>query len=275
MALLIIQYLFYGLVLGLSQLLPVSSVAHGKLYCMFSGTKESALLSLFAHVGIFSALLVHYAPQLKRMRQEMQIANSRKHRRFRQPDVAVVADSRIMGMSWVPFAAAMVLSGIISSYFDNLLRMALMLLVNGALLYSLQFHPEGNRSSRDMSPADGLLLGLCGFAALIPGLSRMTLSLVIGQRRGAERGYLTDMALLLAIPFTIGLMVLDVVGLFGGLTISLMGIIGMILCAGAAFGGTYGAVSLMQYLAVRIGFHGFSFYSLGAGFLCFILYLMI
>ena len=120
-----------------------------------------------------------------------------------------------------------------------------------------------------------LMLGLCGIAAFIPGLSRMTATLLIGQRRGVERGYLTDMALLLAIPFTVGLIVLDVIGLFAGFSLSLMGIIGMILCAGAAFGGAYGAVSLMQYLAVRIGFHGFAFYSLGTGFVCFILYLMI
>jgi undecaprenyl pyrophosphate phosphatase UppP len=153
--------------------------------------------------------------------------------------------------------------------------LALLLLFNGALLYSLQFQPEGNRSSREMSPADGLLLGLCGIAALIPGLSRMTATLTIGQRRGIERGYLTDMALLLAIPFTIILIVMDVIGLFAGFSITWIGIIGMILSAGAAFGGAYGAVSLMQYLAVRIGFHGFAFYSLGTGFLCFILYLMI
>lgn len=275
MALLILQYLFYGLVLGLSQILPVSSLAHSKLYCMFSGTEENALLSFFAHAGVLIALVVHFAPQLKRMRQEIQIANSKKHRRFRQPDVAAVADSRILGISWIPFVVAMLLSGYISSHFNTLLRMALMLLLNGALLYSLQFHPEGNRSSRDMSPADGLLFGLCGLAAFIPGLSRMGLTLLIGQRRGVERGYLTDMALLLAIPFTIGLMVLDVIGLFSGISVSLTGILGMILGAGAAFGAAYGCVNLLQYLAVRIGFHGFSFYSLGTGFLCFILYLMI
>lgn len=272
---LILQYLLYGLVLGLSQILPVSSLAHSRLYCMFSGTAETPLLMLFAHIGILVALIVHFAKQLKHMRQEMKIANSRKHRRFRQPDLAAVADSKILSMCFIPFAGAMAVSGLISSYFTGLLSMALLLLLNGAMLYSLQFHPEGNRGSRDMSPADGLLLGLCGIAAFIPGLSRMTATLLIGQRRGVERGYLTDMALLLAIPFTVGLIVLDVIGLFAGFSLSLMGIIGMILCAGAAFGGAYGAVSLMQYLAVRIGFHGFAFYSLGTGFVCFILYLMI
>lgn len=272
---LIVQYLFYGLVLGLSQLLPVSSLAHSRLYSMFSGTQESALLSLCAHVGILAALLVHYAPKLKRMRQEMQIAGSRKHRRFRQPDVSAVADSRMLGICWIPFIAAILLSSILSSWFDSLLSMALMLLVNGALLYSLQFYPEGNRSSREMSPADGLLFGLCGLAAFIPGLSRMAITIMIGQRRGVQRGYLTDLALMLAIPFTICLIALDVFGLFAGISLSLLGILGLILCAAAAFGAAYGAISLMQYLAVRIGFHGFAFYSLGTGFLCFILYLMI
>jgi undecaprenyl pyrophosphate phosphatase UppP len=273
--LLILQYLLYGLVMGLSQILPVSSLAHSRLYCMLTGIEETPLLALFSHVGILAALLFHFAPQLKRIRQEMQIASSKKHRRLRQPDLAAVSDGRIFSMSWIPFAAAMVLSGFISDYFKGLLPLALLLLFNGALLYSLQFQPEGNRSSREMSPADGLLLGLCGIAALIPGLSRMTATLTIGQRRGIERGYLTDMALLLAIPFTIILVVMDVIGLFAGFSITWIGIIGMILSAGAAFGGAYGAVSLMQYLAVRIGFHGFAFYSLGTGFLCFILYLMI
>lgn len=275
MALLILQYLFYGLIMGLSQILPVSSLAHSKLYCMLSGMKETPLLSFMIHAGILAALIVHFFGQIKRMRQELKIASSKKHRRFRQPDMNVVADSRILSMCWIPFAAAFVLSRFLSAYFSGLLAMALLLLCNGALLYSLQFHPESNRSSRDLSPIDGLLMGLCGFAAFIPGLSRVTATLLIGQRRGIERGYLTDMALLLAIPFTIGFMVMDVIGCFGGFSLSLTGFIGMILGAAAAFGGAYGAVSLMQYLAVRIGFHGFAFYGLGTGFLCFILYLMI
>ena len=275
MALVIVQYMLYGLILGLSHILPVSSLAHLKLYCMFSGTEDSALLSLFSHIGILAALIVVFASKLKRMRQEMQIASSQKHRRLRQPDLCAVADSRILSVCWIPFAVAMVLSRFLSSYFDGLLPLALLLLLNGSLLYSLQFRAEGNRSSRDMSPADGLLFGLCGLLAFVPGLSRITATLLMGQRRGIERGYLTDMVLLLAIPFTVGLMILDVIGLFGGVSWSWLSLIGLILCAGAAFGAAYGAVALMQYLSVRIGFHCFAFYSLGTGFLCFILYLMI
>lgn len=272
---LILQNLFYGLVMGISQILPVSQLAHSKLYCMFTGMDETPLLSLLAHIGILSAVIVHFARQLKHMRQEMQIANAKKHRRLRQPDLNAVADSKILGIVWIPFGISMVLSSLISSQFTSLLSMAFALLLNGALLYSLQFVPDGNRSSRDMSPADGLLLGLCGLASFVPGLSRMTATLFIGQRRGTEQGYLTDMALLLAIPFTVGLLILDAIGLFGGLRLSLAGIAGALLCGGAAFGGAYGAVALMQFFAVRIGFHFFAYYSLGAGFLCFILYLMI
>jgi len=272
---LILQNLFYGLVMGISQILPVSHLAHGRLYCLFTGMEEAPLLSMLAHIGILSALILHFAGQLKHMQQEVQIANAKKHRRLRQPDLHAVADSRILGMVWIPFAIAMILSSWISSRFTSLISMALALLLNGVLLYSMQFVPDGNRSSRDMSPADGLLFGLCGLAAFVPGLSRITATLFIGQRRGTERGYLTDMALLLAIPFTVCLLVLDVIGLFGGLHLSLAGILGALLCGGAAFGGAYGAVALMQFVAVRIGFHFFAYYSLGAGFLCFILYLMI
>ena len=272
----ILEKMLYGLLIGLSQILPVSSLAHSRIYGILSGMEEEPLWSLLAHIGILAALLVHYSKRLRHMQREMQIAGAKKHRRLRQPDMAAVSDYRVILTACIPMIAALVFGPIVTPYVDSLWAMALLLIVNGAMLYASQFLPDGNRQSLAMSPADGFLFGLSSIAAFVPGLSRIGCKLFWGQRRGVDRAYMTDLVLLMTIPWVIGLLVLDIIALFGGgITLSLVALVSALLCGGAAFGGAYGAAAFMQYLAVRIGFHAFAYYSWGAGFVCFILYLMI
>lgn len=272
----ILEKMFYGLILGLSELLPVSSLAHRRIFTMLTGMEEGPVWLLMAHIGVLAALLVHYSRQLRHMQREMQIAGAKKHRRLRQPDMAAVSDSRIILTACVPFAAALIFGRLIPGYVRELWVMALLLLVNGLILYLPQYSPDGIRGSVSMSPADGFLFGLCGIASYVPGLSRVAAVLFAANRRSVERAYSLELALLMSIPWIAGLLVLDVIGLFSAaFSISLLNLLGAVLCGSAAFGGAYGAVALLRYLAVRIGFHGFAYYSWGVGFACFILYLMI
>lgn len=272
----ILEKTIYGLLMGLSHLFPVSALAHGRIYSMLTGMEESSLWSLCTHLGILVALFVLLHGKIRHMQREIQIAGAKRHRRLRQPDMAAVSDYRLLLTGCVPMIAALIFGGAVTAYLERLWIIALLLVLNGMMLYILQFRPEGTRGSLSMSPFDGLLLGLCSFAAFVPGLSRISCFMMLGQRRGIDRSYLTDLALLMSIPWVLGLIVLDLVGLFsGGLVLSLITVISALLCSAAAFGGAYGAAALMQYLAVRIGFHSFAFYSCGIGFVCFILYLMI
>ena len=272
----ILQGLFFGLISGLAEFFPVSALAHQKLYALFTGTQITPLLQLFSHGGCFVAVLVFCRKQLKHMQRELRIAGAKKHRRQRQPDMAAVSDARMLWAAAVPIVAGLLLRRIASAAFDQLWMMSLLLMGSGIMLYVIQYVPGGNKSSLSMTPLDGVLYGLCSALAVVPGLSRVGMVLFAGHMRKFDRSYMAELGILLSIPWLLGMLVLDCFALFGALsTLSLLSWIGAILSTAASFGATWASITLLRYLAVRIGFHGFAYYSWGIGLVCFILYLMI
>ena len=52
----ILKSIFFGLVMGLTRILPVSAGAHQQVLFRLFGVTQGALLSLLCHVGILAAL---------------------------------------------------------------------------------------------------------------------------------------------------------------------------------------------------------------------------
>lgn len=272
----ILKSICFGLVCGLSEFFPISASAHRSLFCLVSGMSPSTGLRLFTHCGCLAAVLLQYAAQLKHIRREMRIAGATKRRRMRQPDRRAVAQARTVLTACVPMALAFLLLGKTTTLSPPLWLTAVLLFANGAIVYLPQFLPQGELDGREMAPLDGVLYGLCSTTAFLPGISRIAVLLLAGQLRGSRRENMSELVFLLSIPWLIGMIVLDLiawitVGISGGLLFWL----GALLAAAAAFGAACGAIAVMRFLTVRIGFHGFSFYCWGIGFACMIFYLII
>ena len=271
----IISGLIYGLISGFSELFPVSASAHSILFTMFSGFAIPQLWRLMSHAGALLALLFFYRHQLKHMQREMHIASQKKHRRMRHPDMAAVSDGKMMMSASLPMVLGLIAATQLSFLGQKLWLMAALLIINGILLYVPQHLQLGTKRSLSMGPADSLIFGLCNALSCLPGISGISCVLLAGCRRGTENSYILDMAMLMMVPWLLGSMVFDLLAMIGATQFSLLILIGAVLCAAAAFGAAYAAVGLLRYLAVRIGFHCFAYYSWGAGFVCLILYLMI
>lgn len=268
--------LIYGIVAGFAEFFPVSALAHEKFFVLFSGAQVNPLLRFTTSCGTLLAVIFVFAKQLRHMQQEMRIAGAKKHRRLRQPDMAAVADMKMILQTVVPIAVGLLLQRFIPDVFSTLWMMALMLIANGAILYALQYIAGGNRGSRSLSRMDGLLYGICSAFSVIPGLSRVGNILFVGHLRKYERSYLADVAMMLSIPWLAGMVILNLISMVVSLTsLTFLAWIGAILGAIAAFFAASAAISLMRFFAVRIGYHGFALYSWGIGFVSFILYLMI
>lgn len=272
----ILKSICFGLISGLSEFFPISASAHRNLFCLVSGMSPSTGLRLFTHCGCLAAVLLQYAAQLKHIRREMRIAGATKRRRMRQPDRRAVAQARTVLTACVPMALAFLFLGKTTTLLPPLWLTALLLLVNGTLVYLPQFLPLGELDGREMTPLDGVLYGLCSALSFLPGVSRVAAVLLVGQLRGLRRENMPELLCLLSIPWLIGMIALDLitwisVGISGGLLFWL----GALLAAAAAFGAACGAIAVMRFLSVRIGFHGFSFYCWGIGFACMIFYLII
>ena len=118
-------------------------------------------------------------------------------------------------------------------------------------------------------------MGLGGAAGIIPGISSMGATTSILLLRGADRTFALNMALLLQMAVTAGMIVMDVIAMWtldiGVVTFG--GILCCILAAAAAFCGVFLGVKALRMLAVNIGFNLFAFYSLGLALFSFILFL--
>lgn len=118
-------------------------------------------------------------------------------------------------------------------------------------------------------------MGLGGTVAVLPGVSCMGAATSVGSMLGMERSFGLNMALLMNMAYTVGLIVFDFIAIFSaGLgTISFMILLCYLLAAAAAFVGVTLAIRLMRAIAANLSFTGFAYYCWGAALFAFILYL--
>jgi undecaprenyl pyrophosphate phosphatase UppP len=123
---------------------------------------------------------------------------------------------------------------------------------------------------------DGILIGLAGALAAIPGFSRVGAVVSVATARGVDRGYALDTALLLSIPVLLGLLIFDAYAVIAAkLAIGVVAFLIYLLLGAVSFGAAWAGITFMRYLSVKAGFTGFSYYSWGLALFSFILYLMV
>lgn len=272
-----LQSMVYGLTSGFFEFLPVSADAHRVLFSYLTGSgKEEFVFRLIGHASILLALLLSCRPQLDKLRRERKIASVPAKKRRRQPDAKTVLDIRLLKTALLPLLFGFIFYLPAQHLVDDLWLLAMILTINGIILFVPQLFPSGNKDSRSISAVDALLMGLGHALGVIPGISRIGGALSLGKIRGLDRQYAVDMCLLLSIPALIALIGFDVYNIVSlGAAISLSQIVPYILTGVAAFLGAYLCVILMRFLAVKIGFSGFSYYCWGTALFVFILYLTI
>lgn len=265
--------LAYGFLSGLTEILPVSSFAHQRLFLVLTGTDGVHLIfRLVSHLGVIAALIYNCRQSLSRLRRSRAAVRSVRGRK-RPLDMRSVYDARVLRLvvlltlaSFFAYIPAMQLAA-------PLWVVSLMLLANGIILYVPEHLPSGNKDSRNMSGLDSFLMGLGGALAVFPGISRMGAVVSFGSGRGVEKKNALEFALLICIvtlAVTLGFDVYEV-ALANVFRLSMF--LHYILAAAAAFGSAHIAITFMRYLAVKVGYSGFGYYCWGAALFLFIVYL--
>ena len=267
----------YGLISGLLDILPVSAQAHSILLLKFFGVKVSSdVMNLLIHIAIFAALYYGSQKQLIRIQRARALARVPKRKRKRPLDVRSMMDWSMLKTMLVPAVLGVFLRQYTTALHSKLMLISIFLFLNGIILYLPQFFPSSNRDSRTLSRIEGLLMGLGGAAAAVPGISAVGATTSIASVCGVDRTYGLNMALLMNMGITVGLMIMDVAGIaangLGAFSISVL--IRYLLSAAAAFGGALLGIKLMRHLAAGQGFSIFGVYCWGLALFTFILNLI-
>ncbi len=273
----VLGYIFFGLLMGLSEFLPVSASGNGYLYTLILGMQDhTPLLSLAVHLGCLGALLTGCGKRLLYIYRQLKMAALPTVRRKRQPDTIAVLDGKLLLGAVGPMALCMVICKWLQPRFENLPMVVLLLVISGILVYIPQHHFSGNRQSRTMSRMDSIALGISAGLGILPGMSRLGVTVSVGLLRGGDREYMLNIGLQLSVLSLFVMVVMDLIALlmagFAGITLAV--VLVCLAAAALAFAAGCGAILLVRYLAVKAGFSGFAYLSFGTAMLGFILYLI-
>lgn len=272
-----LESLMLGIVAGLTELLPVSALAHNRLLMKFMGRGEApALMLLCIHLGILAAVFLSCQPHILKILRAKSMARIPKRKRKRPLDTKSLMDYSLWQTMILPVILALLLSAQANSLASNFIIMATFLFLNGLILYIPQFLPSSNKDCRSLSRVEGLLMGLGGSLFVIPGFSGTGAALSIASITGVERKYAVSMVLLMQLVVLAGRVVQDIAALFVGTLgqLSLLLVLRYILAGMAAFAAALAAVKLLRSLAEGKGFSLFAYYSWGMALFTFILSLM-
>ncbi len=242
-----LESLFYGLLSGFAEFLPISAEAHRGLYLLLVGAGDDPATRLAVHLGALIAVLVSCGAYLQKLMRQRRIAAIPKAKRKRQPDVRSLKDLRLLKTAAVPIFLWFAAYPFVSGLNDRLWFLALLLAVNGLVQYLPQRFPTGNKDSRNFAASDSLLLGLSSGAGVVPGISRMGAGLSLASLRGMDRLVSLELCFLLFLPAAAGLIGFDCYGIVtGGMTG--FSLLKFLTAAIASFFGGCGSIFCMRFV---------------------------
>ena len=245
-----LQSVLYGFLTGASDVLPVSSRAHGILLLKIFGTTiDGNLMQLFLHLAAMLAIYMSSRPTITRIRRALALKRIPKRKRRRPLDTKSLMDFRLLRTTAVPIVLAYLFYDKLFSLGSNMMLVAFFLLLNGLIIYIPRFLPTGNKDARTMSRVEGLLIGLGGALSIFPGISAMGAMLSVSSVCGVDKEY------------SLGNVTFQVV-------------LVCLVTALAAFVGTLLGMKLLKTIAKNGDFSIFSFYCLGLALFTFFLNLI-
>lgn len=272
-----LESIVYGLVSGITDILPISSQGHRLLLLkLFGETKDLDLMRFFVHLGIFGAILFHCQPHLTRFFRAKRLSRVPKRRRKRPLDTKSLMDYSLFKTMLIPVILSFFLYSRVQALNSRIVWMAVFLLINGLILYIPQFLPSSNKDSRSLSRVEGLLMGLGGAFGILPGISSLGSTVSIGAVCGVDRSYGLIMALLMNMAVNLGLAVLDLIAVLqAGLTGLHFGLLmRCAVCGITAFGAVGICIRFLSKYVEDHNYSVFSYYCWGLALFTFILNLM-
>jgi undecaprenyl-diphosphatase len=241
--------IFWGVIQGLTEFLPVSSSGHLVLIpALFNRPGPDLATNAMLHLGTLGAVLVYYRSDVARMAK------------FDKPA------RRLITLILIGTVPAVILGLLFEDKVEELIseprKVAFMLIVTGVILLGTTLLRLGDKEITDVQPRDSVLIGLAQALALIPGISRSGMTISAGLARGLKRTEAARFAFLLGIPVIAGAGLLQMVdALRLGEPIPATVWVGVVV---AGLTG-YAAIAILLRLLTRVGLAPFGVYCVTFG----------
>ncbi len=259
----LIKALFYGLVEGITEWLPVSSTGHMILFEEFVKFNQSeefmAMFRVVIQLGAILAVVILFWNKI------WPFCADKKQNYIKKDSWNLWF--RILVATLPALVLGLLLDDWLDAHFYNFFTVAAMLIVYG-VLFILVENSRKNKPARitsllELTYRDAFIIGLWQVLAMIPGTSRSGATIIGGLLLGASRAVAAEFTFFLAIPVMAGASLLKVLkfGLnFTGEEIAVLAV-GMIV----AFVGSMAAIRFLMDYVKRHDFKVFGWYRIILG----------
>ena len=198
----LLKAIVLGTIQGLTEFLPISSSAHLRIFPeLFGWGDPGAAFTAVIQIGTELAVLIYFRKDIWRIGRAWVLS-------LVKPEWRGQFDAR---MGWFIIIGSMpivilgvLLKDVIEQDFRNLWIIGTTLIVMGVVLGLADRFSSDDRTIKQITLKDAVLMGLAQAMALVPGVSRSGATISMGRVLGFEREAATRYAFLLAIPAVVG-----------------------------------------------------------------------
>jgi len=176
------QAIILAIIEGITEFLPVSSTGHMIIASSFMGISHLEFTKMFTVNIQFGAILSVVVLYWKRFFQSIDFY-------FK------------LFVAFLPAAVlGFLLNDVIDAMLENVLVVAISLLVGGIILIFIDRIANDNTADREISYFDAVKIGFFQCIAMIPGVSRSASTIIGGMLQGLSRKQAAEFSFFLAVP---------------------------------------------------------------------------
>ena len=191
-----LKYLFYGIIQGFTEFLPISSSAHLKVLSEIFGLQDpGSSLSAIVQIASVLALLVYFRKDMRTINGNG-LLNNYFYKKKIFISILIGSISIILLGGFIKF--------IIPQFYESYLRSNVLIgvisILTALLMYASQLTKNKDISIENHSFLNSFLIGLAQSFAIIPGVSRSGITITMALLLGWKRFDAARFSFLLGIP---------------------------------------------------------------------------
>lgn len=255
--------IFYGIIQGITEFLPVSSSGHLAIMQRFFGMQDvetnyfsfGVLLHLATLVAVFIVYWRDILPLIPAFFTMIGKLFKGRFKEFNDNEKFVM----YIIIATLPLLPAVLFKDYVEILFSYTKIIGAILIFNAIVLFVSDKLARGGKTITEATPRNAIVVGLCQMCAIIPGLSRSGSTITGGLTQGFDREFAVKFSFILSIPAILGANILEIPQMFQTAVPSddiIKYAAGMIaaLIAGIA------AMKLLAYISRKSNFRIFSYY---------------
>lgn len=204
---LLLKFIFLGFVQGVTEPIPISSSGHLViLRDMFHLDTPGLSFEIIVHFGSLIAIFIVYRNDLSRL-----LIDSCKFllKREKTYYASFKFSIHLLLATLITGGIGLFLERFISEELTKPVFIAVSLIITGFFLWKIR-HLHGEKTEKDITMKDAIIIGIAQSIALIPGISRSGATVVAAMLLGMKRVTALRFSFLLFIPVSIGINLLSI-----------------------------------------------------------------